>query len=288
MECARAGAFVCLLVLGFQSQAGSLPTGSHAIRLHADQRSAEPTGMLVMVRLNGGKPLRLLVDTGATRILVSKSAADKARLAPQGAIGLYGVGTSSRTGFRATAESARIDGFELRDLEVDVVDHVFPSGIDGLLGTAVFGDHVVRLDPVRSTLELLPRGSQTGGTEVMSLRVGHYLLVSTEAKGVGKGWFLLDTGSAFSAVEDDLAGDPDGPERRVTGIGGPARAREFGPLEFEIGGRKLVERNAYALDLSELRKRSGLPVSGLIGFSAIRHSVVTIDYPAGRVAIGTR
>lgn len=288
MGCIRKVAFGCLLALGLQSRAGSLPGSSHAIRLHADQRGPEPAGMLVMVRLNGGKPLRLLVDTGATRILVSKSVAARAGLVPQGPIGLYGVGSGRPSGFSAKVDSARIDGFELRGVEIDVVDHAFPPGIDGLLGTAVFGEHVVRLDPAGRSLELLPRGSPIGGKAVASVRVGHYLLVSTEAKGVGRGWFLLDTGSPFSAVEDGLTGEASSRERTVTGIGGSARAREFGLLEFQIGERKLVERNAYALDLSELRRRSGLPVSGLIGFSAIRHSVVTIDYPAGRVAITTR
>lgn len=288
MGCIRSVAFGCLLTLGFQSLAGSLPADRHAIRLHADQRNAEPTGMLVLVRLNGGRPLRLLVDTGATRMLISKAAADKAGLVLEGTIGFYGVGAAGRTGCRARVESALIDNFELGASEIDVIDHAFPAGIDGLLGTAVFGAYVVRLDPVGRTLDLLPRGSQTGGSTVASVRFGHYLLISTEAKGFGRGWFLLDTGSPFSAVEDGPAREAGGPERQVTGIGGSARAREFGLLEFQIGERKLVERNAYALDLSELRKRSGLPVSGLIGFSAIRHSVVTIDYPAGRVAIGTR
>lgn len=279
---------LCLASLAMPLPAGSLPAASYSIRLHAQQRGAEPVGMAVAVRVNGGKALRLLVDTGATRILLSEAAARRANLTSLGPGRVFGVGDAGpQSAVRALASSVSIDGLELRDVEVDVSGHGFPPGIDGLLGTAIFRDHLVRLDAPRRRLDLIP-ALDTLPEALPAMRRGHYVLLPAEAAGFAEGWFLLDTGSEFSVVGAELASDAMGSARMVSGVSGPATARSLGPVEFRIAGQRLWDRNAYALDLSELSRRSGLQIAGLIGFPALRHSVLLIDYRTGRVRIDSR
>lgn len=270
------------------SFAGSLPGTTHSIRMHPEQRGAEPGGMLVTARINGGKTLRLLVDTGATRILLAERAAGEARLAAAGVSRIYGVGArGTREGYRARVERIAIDHVELRDVEVDVSSDLFPPGVDGLLGPAIFGDNVVRLDTPGRRLEILPAATQPGEGSP-ALRRGHYVLLPAEARGLGEGWFLLDTGSEFSVVGHELAPSSGGLPAVLRGVGGTASARPVGPVEFRVAGKRLWDRNAYALDLSDLSRRSGVEIAGLIGFAALRHSVLTIDYRTGRVRIDSK
>jgi predicted aspartyl protease len=245
--------------------------------------------MVVSARINSSKPVRLVVDTGAKRILLSRSAASKAGLIRSRAVGVFGIGPqATRSAYRANAATISLDGLDLRDVEVDVADHDFPPGVDGLLGTAMFRGYVVRFDSPRRRLDLLPTSGAAETDSVHSIRHGHFLLVSTVASGLGHGWFLLDTGSGFSAVEEDMA-DVDGSLRMpVAGISGRTSARALGPMEFHVAGQRLWDRNAFALDLSEFNRRSGLQIAGMIGFSALRHTVVTIDYRSGRIWIESR
>lgn len=237
--------------------------------------------MSVAVRVNGEKTLRLVVDTGATRILLSRSAARKAGLRPRGPVRLYGIGSrADAASYAARVESIRVGELELRDLEIDVLDQAFPPGVDGLLGPSVFAGYIVRLDSPRRRLDLLPAAGPPAGKAR-----GPHVLVDTEVKGIGRGRFLVDTGSGFSAVDEELAARLDGPRFTVTGIGGLAWVRDLGPLEFLVSGRTLRDRKTFAMNLSELSRRSGHRIAGLIGFSALRHSVITIDYRSGEVMI---
>lgn len=106
-----------------------------------------------------GREGQLEVDSGASGLLISRSVADRAGLKPDERIQLGGVGDQGEQGgYSAKVDSIKVGGLEFRDCMVEVTDRKQVVGIDGLIGTDVFGSYLVTLDyPMRKfSLAALP------------------------------------------------------------------------------------------------------------------------------------
>jgi aspartyl protease family protein len=120
-----------------------LGTGSALIRF-----DPKAPGIIAPVEVNG-VPGRMLVDTGATRTLLSKPFADRAHIEParsQGATVTTALGKTWLQGSRV--DSIAVAGARLRDVPVFIestAEGSFGKGIDGLLGLSFLGNFQVRI-----------------------------------------------------------------------------------------------------------------------------------------------
>ena len=90
---------------------------------------------------------RLLLDTGASGILINRKAADKAGLPRISSLQFRGIGEKGgREGYFALADRIRIGDLEFRDCVVTVSEKSMGLNEDGLIGADVFGAYVVDID----------------------------------------------------------------------------------------------------------------------------------------------
>jgi tetratricopeptide (TPR) repeat protein len=124
-------------------------------------------GLGLTVEVNGRKS-RLLLDTGASGILINRSLAEKAGVTRLSNVDIGGVGDKGRkSGYRALADSLKIGGLEFQNCPVEVLDQRSVIGEDGLIGADVFSSFLVDLDFPSEKLRLSPlpkRPEETAAT----------------------------------------------------------------------------------------------------------------------------
>jgi tetratricopeptide (TPR) repeat protein len=124
-------------------------------------------GLGLTVEVNGRKS-RLLLDTGASGILINRPLAEKAGVTRLSNVDIGGVGDKgSKSGYRALADSLKIGGLEFQNCPVEVLDQRSVIGEDGLIGADVFSSFLVDLDFPSEKLRLSPlpkRPEETAAT----------------------------------------------------------------------------------------------------------------------------
>ena len=105
------------------------------------------------VQING-KPARLLLDTGASGILLSLKMAASAGLKPVADVRMGGIGDLPDATARASwADSVRIGDAEFQNCPLYIVDRM-PVRADGIIGADVFANFLIEIDFTTSTLQL--------------------------------------------------------------------------------------------------------------------------------------
>jgi tetratricopeptide (TPR) repeat protein len=103
-------------------------------------------GYGLSVALNGHKS-PLLLDTGASGILVSRSVAEQAGISKITEEKILGIGDQgSRNAYVGIADSIKIGELEFQNCQVNVMESRSVAGEYGLIGTDVFQDFLVDLD----------------------------------------------------------------------------------------------------------------------------------------------
>ncbi len=106
----------------------------------------EIRGYGLNVKLNG-TAVNLLLDTGATGILLDRKVAEKAKIKKITDTKIGGIGDKGETaGYTGVADSVKIGDLEFQDCYVDVVDRTSVVGDDGLIGADMFAQFLVELD----------------------------------------------------------------------------------------------------------------------------------------------
>jgi tetratricopeptide (TPR) repeat protein len=295
--------------LAFDEQVGDralrrLASGyeSAAIPLLAVPSLEGVRGWAMLATVNGGKPIKLLVDTGASGIILRAKAAKKSGIRKLADTVIRGVGDEGdRAGYSGVADGVRIGQVTFEDYPLDVADTKAFYDEDGLIGTDVFADFLVTLDFRKRELRLDPlpggrpeagrrydrvsSGAMGGFTPV--LRMNHCLLIGTTVNDAKQALFLLDTGAAVPIVSKSLEGPAKRGVRepvRVRGasgnVGEVSAARE---LQLQFAGIRQRQENAIVLDLRNLSKLVGVEVSGLLAWPSLRGFRVTLDYRDGLV-----
>ncbi len=277
--------------------------------------SGAPNGLLISTRINGGKPLRLVLDTGGSGIVINHGALRGREIEALANSRIGGLGSDQpRDAMIALASSVAIDDFRLENVIVQVVTRNVVPGADGIIGSDVFQRFRLRLDPRARVLDLAPfegdgsRGetpgaSVTGETSdpwtahdrqagfgegyVPAYRVSHFLLIRAALDGHER-FFMLDTGSAHSVVADSIASDPRGRGAGLHGAQGEIPGYHLPPLTFQLGGGAWRDPDPVAVDLQQLSHQQGVEISGAIGYSLLRRAVLTIDYRDGLIQLSSR
>ena len=125
-----------------------------------------------------GKRRRLEIDTGASGLTLSRSAAAGLGLTRERQIESFGVGDNGNvTTSIAHVESVRIGNLEFRNCAVDILEQRKALDIDGLIGGDVFSKYLLTLDYPKLQMrlnQLPPRPDEkraAGGLETEQTKV---------------------------------------------------------------------------------------------------------------------
>lgn len=259
------------------------------------------------VNLNG-RPLTLLLDTGASGILIPRRTADRAgvgRLA-DATFGGFGDNLKSPRGYVGIAERVDIGSVEFHDAVIRVSNEETVGTSDGLIGTDVFAQFLITLDFAGRKLRLEPMpgyqpGREPGDEElhdrvvspemrnfVPVFRFGHMLLIPTRVNDSREVHFVLDTGSAKTLISYEMAEEASKLSRddriRIQGINGQvADVYQTGDLFLQFGGFRQKNLGMTAFNMWEQSRRAGTEISGFLGLPLLNLFTLTIDYRDGLV-----
>ena len=243
--------------------AGALASGYTSYRLSLGgfhPAGATRYGLIVTARINGGRPLRLVLDTGARGILLHKSAAaglELERVAESQVGGFGGNGASDSV--LTLARSVAFDELKFSDCLVEVSAHDVAAGADGIVGASLFERFRVRIDAGSRSLELTPESgerardaevvggrSAVAGADEVARRAGR-MVSAGYRRGVYRGRAAPGFGDASARGTGRIGGRAGGGGRvpgrasgsagRWTRAGGGG-ARGFGPGGDQSAGRR--------------------------------------------------
>jgi predicted aspartyl protease len=135
-------------------------TETHLERLLMDPTHLRGYGLTVNV--NGHKT-KLMLDTGASGILIDRGIAEKAGITRLKETRIGGIGDKGdKRGYVGLANSIKIGELEFQDCELRVLEKRSVAGEEGLIGADVFESFLVNIDfPKRKTAA--QRATQTPG-----------------------------------------------------------------------------------------------------------------------------
>lgn len=286
----------------FEPQDPPKETTLQLVNLLDDPRRVRGVG--IAVSINGGHPLKLLLDTGASGILVKQEAIDRAGLEHLGSFQASGIGDKgARASFVSIADTCSIGGLNYKTCVLSAVEGKgrIAGYEDGLIGADVFSDYVIEIDFQKHLLHLTPQPDrppspqgydrvvppdETSFTKVF--RFGHHLLVPTNLNGKSWGLFLIDTGSALSSVDSTFARLSTkiyGNEyMHVRGLSGSVNnVFEADKAELQFSRYKQRNLGLTAFNLNNANEHQEYRMSGILGLPVLAMFRLTIDYRNGLV-----
>ena len=241
------------------------------------------------VAVNGEK-LSLLLDTGASGILIKRSAAEKIRVMRLSDATFRGIGSNTKPprGYHGIAERLRIGDVEFGDALIGVSETDFLANQDGVIGTDVFSQFLITLDFANLSLRLDPMPDSDMRHFTRVFRFGHMLLISTRVGGSRDGLFLIDTGATRTLISYDMAAQAGKVNRddtmRISGVNGKVSdVFQTGSLSLQFAGFRQNSPGITAIDMWEQSRNLGTEVSGLLGLPVLSLFTLTIDYRDGLV-----
>jgi predicted aspartyl protease len=261
-------------------------------------------GVAVLVN---GSPVKLVLDTGASGIVMSRAAAERAGLERLSETTVRGIGDDSKVpgGYRALADHFRIGDVEYRNAVINVAEQNLAGIEDGLIGSNMFSEFLITIDFGAGKLRLAPLPDFQPGNELQDrvesaqmrdaarvFRFGHILLVPARVNS-HDGLFVLDTGAARTMMSYDLAAGATKVDRddRTTlrGLSGAVgNVYQTGTVMLEFAGFAQKNLAMTAIDTWELSHRLGTEISGFLGLPVLDLFTLTIDYRDGLVKFERR
>ena len=249
-----------------------------------------PAGVLLIARINGGRPLRLLLDSGAEFIVIAAKVGRWAGLSARSEMELIGLGSRPATVGRAA--TVEIGPVRFRNCPVVLVDGKVVEGADGVIPLSLFSDFLVRLNLDEKMLRLIPHPPEQDQAtlSVPAFAKARLLLVSATLNGKQGGHVMLDTGAFCSAVSrefaDTLSSSRIAAEIQIGAGTGPVTGQLVpSAVYFEIAGQVFSPNNVAALDLSDLSRHCGMEIIGVLGYPALSTYILTIDYRNGLLSL---
>ena len=263
--------------------------------------------VFVSVAING-RPFRLLFDTGASSLLLSRKAARRLALPDLAKAYVAGVqGKAPATLQRA--DTLTLGGVTVRSIPVTVTDSAGEG--DGIFGGTILRDYAVTLDFDSNTMTIT-RGPSAGyaarphtTASTLPLRLyGGHLFISAHAQEQAENavdhpvWAILDTGAFTDIFSLNLTHElsahdprPDWQEGSISsrvGIGDSSRkinvCLTLAKVKITFDGSDHVTNQIgltgeSAMD-DQVSPGTGFEVGMLLGIPLLaQHSRVTIDYP---------
>jgi tetratricopeptide (TPR) repeat protein len=271
-----------------------------------------PRGYGLEVKFNGTTG-HLLLDTGASGILINQKLAEKAGVQHVVESSVRGIGDKGSAGaYVGHVDKIQVGDIEFQDCNVRVIDQNSVIDSDGLIGAVEFSHFLVELDMPNRKMHLseLPArpneeptqtalGSGQAATATPRFydryvapemqqytrifRINHMLLIPTELNNsVGK-LFLIDTGSQTSIVAPEAAREVtkvgQDPRMRVKGVNGEVKTvYSADKLTLVFANMRQENQDVISVDLKNMSDSAGTEISGALGFTVLRMLDIKIDY----------
>jgi hypothetical protein len=302
MQRSRFGLIFVLVGLGVAASGPtrSVPQGgardqSHTLKLTSFAiPSGAPLGLLLKVRIDNGPVLRLLLDSGAESIVLDKNAAAKSGYTGGSEFDLVGMGRSPRAAGMAKAGTVTVGDLVFQDCRLIIAGGKVLDGVDGVIPLSLFAGFLMRLDLPGKTLDLVPyppAGSIEFG-QLSPVRAHNALLF---IKGVlndsREGYVLLDTGASYNVISESTARALKYPPSFASSVrlqsGAGAIEGSMYPTEvrFRFGSRVLAANPVMVVGLNQFEQYNQIEVAGILGYPALRESILTINYRDALVGI---
>jgi len=274
-----------------------------------------PTGKVewgLIVAFNG-KERRMEIDTGASGLLLTHSAATAMHLTPEIESSSYGIGDEGRKkSFLAKVDSIKIGGLQFENCYVDVLesDPVGFEAIDGLIGGDVFDDFLLTLDFPGQQVKLdplppIPGAPSSAGmaltTQASDLpvqdayidasmknwsaieRIGHELILPVRLNEKSTKLFILDTGADDTIISTTAAREVTkigkSPYLGFHGLSGEVKDTYLtGDIKLDFAGLRYPAHDLIAFDTGRLFGRDEIEISGFLGAGILRQLTMRIDY----------
>jgi len=255
------------------------------------------SGLLAKARINGGPPLRLLLDSGAQFLVLDRKAAMRSGCVGGADLDLIGAGLRlAKVVKQVRARTVEIGDLTLHDTPLLITDQKLPDGIQGALPLSLFADFLIRLDIPAKTLDLLPYPPQPADTHgaVRAVSSNHLLFLKGTYNEAHEGFFLLDTGASYNAISWNAAR-----RLKISPSMAPLIPVHAGTAEMDvplladgvqlrIGDREITAEPLVVIDLSISTRYHNLEVDGLIGYPALAGSVLIVNYRDRLVLLNAR
>jgi predicted aspartyl protease len=257
-------------------------------------------GLNVLVN---GQPVRLVFDTGAAGIVISRPAAQRVGLTRVADATVRGIGDNAKMtgGYRAIVDSFKIGDVDYHAAVVSVADQNFAGIEDGLIGSNVLSEFLITLDFTRGKLRLDPLPNYHPSDDVQDrmvspdmenatrvFRFGHLLLVPARVGNATNRLFVLDTGAGATLVSYELAAVVSNlshdDKTSLSGLNGRVGdVYQTGNVVLAFAGFEQRNLAMTAFDTWELSHRLGTEISGFLGLPVLDLFTLTIDYRDGLV-----
>lgn len=264
--------------------------------------------------LFNGKSRRMEIDTGASGITLTKSAAAALNLDPDEHLKMGGFGDQGAVdSFTAKVKSIRIGGLEFQNCDIYVLTKSpeFPG--DGLIGADVFADFLVTLDFPGRLLKVdpLPKSpanpdASTNVTLAASIgssdepphdryidptmanwtqvfRDQHDLILPGSLNDGPNHFFILDTGADADVVSPQAAHEVGrvvaGGSYGMAGISGKVnKVYSTDPITIHFAGLSKYSLGMACIETTANSLSSGFEISGFIGAPTLQQLTLHIDY----------
>jgi tetratricopeptide (TPR) repeat protein len=286
----------------FEVEGGPQETTLHLMLMMNDAQHARGVGL--EFRIGNGHPLRLLLDTGASGIVLRQTAVDKAELNHLGSGEAWGVGDKGkRKIFAAVADTCTIASIKFKTCIIRATEGKarIAGDEDGLIGADIFADYLITIDFQKHLLHLKPLpprppNPQGYDREVSPeeanftpvFRFGHHLLVTTTVNRKSTGLFLIDTGAGISNVDSTFArlstkirGND---YLHVRGVSGEVKnVFEADKAELRFSHFEQKNLGLTAFNLNNQAEHQEVRLAGVLGMPVLAMFRLTIDYRNGLV-----
>jgi len=267
-------------------------------------------GYGLQVQLNDAKA-KLLLDSGASGILVSRKVAARVGIEPLAKSDVHGIGDKGAVAsFIGVVKSIKIGNLEFQGCHVEVMDRSSVADEEGLIGSDVFSHFLVNINFPDAKLELSPlpplpppSASEKALTEKYPkiarfrdgfippelktftpiYRFGHMLLISTRINDLPSKLFLIDTGAFSDTISPQAAREVtkvrSDSDYQVKGLNGKVNdVFTADKLTLTFSHFHQPARDVVAFDTSGISNGAGTEISGTLGFAMLYQMQLKIDY----------
>jgi hypothetical protein len=297
----RTALILMALSVSFAASPGiRVSSGASQYRIKLDPFVVPPTriaGIVIKGRVNGGPELRLLLDSATQHVVLDRKAAAKSGCSGGTDLDLIGAGATAPVVVKKQrAQSVQVGQLTLHDVPLLIANRPLPEGIQGVLPLCMFAGFLIRLDIPGHNLELLPYGlgSDEPADALRSVSSNQVLFVKGTVNERSEGYFLVDTGAAYSAISRKVARELNISEMMADRIPLQGGTTDLdapllrGSVRLRLGSRAVLSDSVVAVDLSEPSRYHGLDIQGLIGYPALSNSIVTVNYRENYIQIAPR
>ncbi len=258
------------------------------------------------VKINGKKTARLLLDSGASGIVVKSKFAKSAKVPLYGSEQTRGLGDDGdRSASIGLADTLEIGDLVFENYPVSFAGKDIPLAEDGIIGTEVFSRFLITLDfnKKKMHLEKLPDPEGVDGNTSYSVydfdwepgperddfspfRFMHgKVIVPSLVNGQEKTHLILDTGSSYNVFSHKLADKVDYTKianTRLDGVSGRIKdIRRVNKTSISLAGIELGSHQTMAIDLGHVSHVLGTEIGGMVGYPFLKRGTLFLDYRTG-------